>query len=230
MSASKKSGHEVHRHRSLRGIGSGHGPSQGRGAPRGDPRGDHRRDRARAGWRRPASPTSPGRWGSARPWCSTTSTPRTPCSPRLSRTPSSATRTGWTRRWPRRVTPRRAAARVLTSYGPTGAAHGWTLWIDAWARHCASPQIRLVCASWTGVGAIARACDRRTASRRARSPAPTRSRRWPASGALLDGLSVAAWSTASRASPRAPLTPAARTDAPRWAGAPAGRPRAAVRR
>jgi AcrR family transcriptional regulator len=32
--------------------------------------------------------------------------------------------------------------RVLASYGPTGAAPGWTLWIDAWATALREPNIR----------------------------------------------------------------------------------------
>jgi AcrR family transcriptional regulator len=32
--------------------------------------------------------------------------------------------------------------RVLASYGPAGAAHGWTLWIDAWATALREPNIR----------------------------------------------------------------------------------------
>jgi len=32
--------------------------------------------------------------------------------------------------------------RVLSSYGPTGAAHGWTLWIEAWATSLREPSIR----------------------------------------------------------------------------------------
>ncbi len=31
---------------------------------------------------------------------------------------------------------------VLTSYGPTGAAHGWTLWIEAWSTALREPSIR----------------------------------------------------------------------------------------
>jgi AcrR family transcriptional regulator len=33
--------------------------------------------------------------------------------------------------------------RVLGSYGPIGAAHGWTLWIEAWATALRVPTIRL---------------------------------------------------------------------------------------
>jgi AcrR family transcriptional regulator len=32
--------------------------------------------------------------------------------------------------------------RVLASYGPTGAAPGWTLWIDAWATALREPNVR----------------------------------------------------------------------------------------
>ena len=44
--------------------------------------------------------------------------------------------------------------RVLASYGPTGAAHGWRMWIDAWATALREPAIRRRrCASWTSAGA-----------------------------------------------------------------------------
>ena len=32
--------------------------------------------------------------------------------------------------------------RVLASYGPTGAAHGWTLWIEAWSTALREPSIQ----------------------------------------------------------------------------------------
>jgi AcrR family transcriptional regulator len=32
--------------------------------------------------------------------------------------------------------------RVLASYGPTGPAHSWTLWIDSWATALREPTIR----------------------------------------------------------------------------------------
>jgi AcrR family transcriptional regulator len=81
--------------------------------------------------------------------------------------------------------------RVLTSYGPTGAAHGWTLWIEAWSTALREPSIqaslRKLDKRWRdaledvitdGVGTGAFACD---------DPKGTVAR----VGALLDGLSVA---------------------------------------
>jgi len=81
--------------------------------------------------------------------------------------------------------------RVLTSYGPTGAAHGWTLWIEAWSTALREPSIqaslRKLDKRWrdaledvitAGVGTGAFACD---------DPKGTVAR----VGALLDGLSVA---------------------------------------
>jgi AcrR family transcriptional regulator len=81
--------------------------------------------------------------------------------------------------------------RVLTSYGPTGAAHGWTLWIEAWSTALREPSIqaslRKLDKRWRdaledvitqGVGSGAFACD---------DPKGTVAR----VGALLDGLSVA---------------------------------------
>lgn len=81
--------------------------------------------------------------------------------------------------------------RVLTSYGPTGAAHGWTLWIEAWSTALREPSIqaslRKLDRRWRdaledviseGVTSGAFACD---------DPKGTVAR----VGALLDGLSVA---------------------------------------
>ncbi len=81
--------------------------------------------------------------------------------------------------------------RVLSSYGPTGAAHSWTVWIDAWATALREPTIRQ---------ALTRLDDRwRTALEMAikqgvgdgdfvcPDPVATVAR----IGALLDGLSVA---------------------------------------
>lgn len=81
---------------------------------------------------------------------------------------------------------------VLTSYGPTGAAHGWTLWIEAWSTALREPSIqaslRTLDERWRdalenviidGVGAGVFHCsDPKGAATRV--------------GALLDGLSVAA--------------------------------------
>jgi AcrR family transcriptional regulator len=82
--------------------------------------------------------------------------------------------------------------RVLALYGPTGAAPGWTLWIDAWATALREPNIReslrLLDDRWRRAledviteGVLARdfACA---------DPVATVAR----IGALLDGLSVAA--------------------------------------
>ena len=81
--------------------------------------------------------------------------------------------------------------RVLTSYGPTGAAHGWTLWIEAWSTALREPSIqaslRKLDKRWRdalehviteGVAIGAFVCD---------DPKGTVAR----VGALLDGLSVA---------------------------------------
>lgn len=82
--------------------------------------------------------------------------------------------------------------RVLTSYGPTGAAHGWTLWIEAWSTALREPSIqaslRKLDRRWRdaledvitdGVAAGVFTCP---------DPRGTVAR----VGALLDGLSVAA--------------------------------------
>lgn len=81
--------------------------------------------------------------------------------------------------------------RVLSSYGPTGNAPSWTLWIDAWATAIREPTIRLALTRlddrWRsaltgvvteGVDAGDFECD---------DPAAAVAR----IGALLDGLSVA---------------------------------------
>lgn len=39
-------------------------------------------------------------------------------------------------------TPTERLSRVISSYGPTGAAHSWTLWIDAWTIALREPTIR----------------------------------------------------------------------------------------
>jgi AcrR family transcriptional regulator len=38
--------------------------------------------------------------------------------------------------------PSERLRRVISSYGPTGAASGWTLWIDAWTMALREPTIR----------------------------------------------------------------------------------------
>lgn len=82
--------------------------------------------------------------------------------------------------------------KVLTSYGPTGAASGWTLWIEAWSTALREPSIqaslRKLDKRWRdalenviieGVSAGVFTCP---------DPRSTVTR----VGALLDGLSVAA--------------------------------------
>jgi AcrR family transcriptional regulator len=39
-------------------------------------------------------------------------------------------------------TPTERLRRVISSYGPTGTANGWTLWIDAWTMALREPTIR----------------------------------------------------------------------------------------
>lgn len=39
-------------------------------------------------------------------------------------------------------TPTDRLRRVLAAYGPTGAAGGWTLWIDAWSSALRQPAVR----------------------------------------------------------------------------------------
>jgi AcrR family transcriptional regulator len=89
------------------------------------------------------------------------------------------------------VTATESLKRMLSSYGPTGTASGWTLWIDAWAMAQREPSIRqalgrlddrwrsaLVVAIEEGVHAGDFVCT---------SPSASVAR----IGALLDGLSVA---------------------------------------
>jgi AcrR family transcriptional regulator len=82
--------------------------------------------------------------------------------------------------------------RVLTSYGPTGAAHGWTLWIEAWSTALREPSIqaslRKLDTRWRD--ALERVITEGVASGdfRCDDPKSTVAR----IGALLDGLSVAA--------------------------------------
>jgi len=39
-------------------------------------------------------------------------------------------------------TPQERLRRVVSAYGPTGSASGWTLWIDAWSSALRHPPIR----------------------------------------------------------------------------------------
>lgn len=82
--------------------------------------------------------------------------------------------------------------RVIASYGPTGTAPGWTLWIDAWATALRHPPIRSALrhldARWRA--ALQDAVVDGVAAGDFHCPDP------PATvariGGLLDGLSVAA--------------------------------------
>jgi AcrR family transcriptional regulator len=104
--------------------------------------------------------------------------------------------------------------RILSSYGPTGTASGWTLWIDAWATAQREPSIRqalarlddrwrsaLVVAIEEGVHAGEFVCS---------SPPDSVAR----IGALLDGLSVAVlvYESVSRAELRQWVREAAATE------------------
>ncbi len=90
--------------------------------------------------------------------------------------------------------------RVLASYGPTGAAHGWTLWIEAWSTALRSSSIqaslRKLDGRWRDAleRVVIEGVD--NGDFRCRDPKSTVAR----VGALLDGLSVAAlvYKTVSR--------------------------------
>ena len=81
--------------------------------------------------------------------------------------------------------------RVIAGYGPTGAAPGWTLWIDAWAMALRHPPIRTALrhldARWRTAlhAAVVDGVDNGVF--RCADPAGTVAR----IGGLLDGLSVA---------------------------------------
>jgi AcrR family transcriptional regulator len=81
--------------------------------------------------------------------------------------------------------------RVLMSYGPTGAAHGWTLWIEAWSTALrVSPvraALRRLDQRWRG--ALEHVIGDGVASGHFRCPDPAAA--VARIGALLDGLSVA---------------------------------------
>ena len=85
-----------------------------------------------------------GARASARRWSSTTSAPRTRWSRTPSRTPWTATCTGSTLATAKGADPLDRLRRVLRLYGPTGAATGWRVWIDAWALAQREPVIRQV--------------------------------------------------------------------------------------
>ncbi len=82
--------------------------------------------------------------------------------------------------------------RVLASYGPTGEAHGWTLWIEAWSTALREPSIqaslRKLDGRWRDAleGVIVAGVE--TGDFTCYDPKSTVAR----VGALLDGLSVAA--------------------------------------
>ncbi|MEJ7706853.1 MAG: TetR/AcrR family transcriptional regulator [Nocardioidaceae bacterium] len=82
--------------------------------------------------------------------------------------------------------------RVLTSYGPTGAAHGWTLWIEAWSTALREPPIqaslRKLDKRWRD--ALERVISEGVTSGHFACTDPRSS--VARVGALLDGLSVAA--------------------------------------
>jgi AcrR family transcriptional regulator len=81
--------------------------------------------------------------------------------------------------------------RVLSSYGPTGAAHSWTIWIDAWATALREPTIRRALRRlddrWRGALETAIAQGVAEGDFVCADPAASVAR----IGALLDGLSVA---------------------------------------
>ncbi len=81
--------------------------------------------------------------------------------------------------------------RVIASYGPTGTAPGWTLWIDAWSMALRHPPIRTALrhldARWRAALRDAVEDGVRAGSFTCADPAASVAR----IGALLDGLSVA---------------------------------------
>lgn len=82
--------------------------------------------------------------------------------------------------------------RVVRLYGPTGAAKGWRIWIDAWALAQREPSIRAVLRTldrrWTS--AMRQLIEEGSASGELRCEDPVAS--VARISALLDGLSVAA--------------------------------------
>lgn len=100
--------------------------------------------------------------------------------------------------------------RVLRLYGPTGAATGWRLWIDAWALAQREPTLRRVLRRmderWCAV--LREVVDDGVATGVFRCPDPAGS--VVRVSALLDGLSVAAlvYRTVSRAQLREWVTAA----------------------
>ena len=87
--------------------------------------------------------------------------------------------------------------RVLRLYGPTGAATGWRLWIDAWALAQREPTIRSGAAQAGPALVRGAARGRRArASPTVRSRVPTRRPRWPGSRRCSTGCRSRRWSTA----------------------------------
>ena len=88
-------------------------------------------------------------------------------------------------------TPTEQLARILKSYGPTGSAPGWTIWIDAFATALREPTIRrslrLMDKRWCSAlqSAIEAGVD--TGDFTCVDPAAAVAR----IGALLDGLTIA---------------------------------------
>jgi AcrR family transcriptional regulator len=88
-------------------------------------------------------------------------------------------------------TPTEQLARILASYGPTGAAPGWTIWIDAFAMALREPTIRrslrMMDKRWCGALQTAIDAGVDTGDFTCGDPAASVAR----IGALLDGLSIA---------------------------------------
>ncbi len=89
---------------------------------------------------------------------------------------------------------------VLSQYGPTGPAHGWTLWIEAWSTALRAPSIsaslRMLDQRWRDALEEVITDGVRSGDFSCSDPASAVTR----IGALLDGLSVAAliYDTVSR--------------------------------
>ena len=165
--------------------------AQRRRTPRGDPR-RHRGAGRPTGLAATRVADVAGGAGRAAPrWSSTTSAPRTRCSPRRSRTPCSATSSGSTPRSPaaptrstgcagwcgctaRPATPRAGGCGSTPGRSPSASRRS--------ARCCAA-------STTAGSGAARRRRGRR--GRRHVHVSRTRPRRWPRISALIDGLSVA---------------------------------------
>jgi AcrR family transcriptional regulator len=88
-------------------------------------------------------------------------------------------------------TPVERLRRVVAAYGPTGAAPGWTLWIDAWSSALRHPPIRRMLRTlddrWQAALCAAIESGIDSGDFRCPDPAATAAR----IGAQLDGLSVA---------------------------------------